>query len=48
MPTLTPEEIERIDQAYATSAIVSASAFLFLFGVAFLKGGHWLLVLIGG
>jgi hypothetical protein len=48
MRTLTPEEIERIDQAYAKSAVVFASAFLVLFCAAFYKGGHWFLVLIGG
>ncbi len=48
MTTLTPEEIKRIDQTYAMSAIVSASAFLVLFGVAFVRGGRWLLFFIGG
>jgi hypothetical protein len=44
----TPDDIERIEQTYTVSVMVFASGFLALFGVAFIEGGHWLLVLIGG
>lgn len=48
MNYLTPDEIERIDHAYVTSAIVCGFCFLALFLVAFADSGRLLIALIGG